>query len=255
MSFPFVDRPIRAPRAHPLALFLPLILAASLPAMAALPTNAEVEAILNKNLIANNKAKGVAVALVDANGIRVVTAGIAHGNEAVKPDDVFEIGSITKTFTALLLAIADEKNETKLDDAVEKFLPDGIKLRDSAGTPIRMVDLATHRSGLPRLATNMQPKDPKNPYADYTERDLLDFIKTFAPTRVRNDKYEYSNIGFGLLGYVLTRAGKAESFEALLSARVLKPLNMTSTSSDPTRFKDRLVQPHDAYRETRFYRS
>lgn len=214
--------------------------------MAALPTNAEVEAILNKNLIANNKAKGVAVALVDANGIRVVTAGVARGDEAVKPDDVFEIGSITKTFTALLLAIADEKNEAKLDDAVEKFLPDGIKLRDTSGAAIRMVDLATHRSGLPRLATNMQPKDPKNPYADYTERDLLDFIKTFAPTRVRNDKYEYSNIGFGLLGYLLTRAAKAENFEALLNARILKPLNMTSTSSDPARFKERLVQPHDA---------
>jgi serine-type D-Ala-D-Ala carboxypeptidase/endopeptidase len=240
------DYSTRSPRAHPLALLLPLIFAIALPASAALPSNAEVEAILKQHLIANNKAKGVAVALVDASGIRVVTAGVARGNEAVKPDDVFEIGSVTKTFAALLLAIADEKNEAKLDDAVEKFLPDGIKLRDSAGAPIRMVDLATQRSGLPRLATNMQPKEPKNPYADYTERDLLDFIKTFTPTRARNAQYEYSNIGFGLLGYVLTRAAKAESFEALLSTRILKPLNMTGTSSDPKRNAERMVQPHDA---------
>ena len=229
-----------------LSRLLPFMLAAPSLAMAALPTNAEVEAILNKNLIANNKAKGVAVALVDANGLRVVTAGLARGNEAVKPQDLFEIGSVTKTFTGLLLAIADEKNEAKLDDPVEKFLPDGIKLRDSAGTPIRMVDLATQRSGLPRLATNMQPKDPKNPYADYTERDLLDFLKNFTPTRVRNAQYEYSNIGFGLLGYALTRAAKAASFEALLNARVLQPLNMSSTSSDPKRFVDQLAQPHDS---------
>lgn len=77
--------------------------------MAALPTNAEVEAILNKHLIANNRAKGVAVALVDANGIRVVTAGIARGGEAITPERLFEIGSVTKTFTGLLLAIADKK--------------------------------------------------------------------------------------------------------------------------------------------------
>jgi len=164
----------------------------------------------------------------------------------VKAEDLFEIGSITKTFTALLLAIADEKGEARLDDPVEQFLPDGLKLRDSAGTPIRMVDLATQRSGLPRLATNMQPKDPKNPYADYTEHDLLDFVKTFTATRARNEKYEYSNIGFGLLGYTLVRAAKTLSYEALVNARILKPLNMASTTSDPKRHLERLTQPHDS---------
>jgi CubicO group peptidase (beta-lactamase class C family) len=224
---------------------LPFMFAASTAVMAALPTNAEVEAILSKNLIANNKAKGVAVALVDANGIRVVTVGVARESEAVKVGDMFEIGSVTKTFTALLLAIADEKGEARLDDPVEKFLPDGIKLRDAEGAPIRMVDLATQRSGLPRLANNMQPKNPRDPYADYREQDLLDFLKTFTATRARNSQYEYSNIGFGLLGYALTRAAKAESFEALLNARILQPLNMTSTTSDPKRFVERMTQPHD----------
>lgn len=164
----------------------------------------------------------------------------------MKPDDLFEIGSVTKTFTGLLLAIADEKGEARLDDPVEKFLPEGIRLRDSADLPIRLVDLATQRSGLPRLATNMQPKDPKNPYADYTEQDLLDFLKTFTATRARNAQYEYSNIGFGLLGYALTRAAKAASFEDLLSARILQPLKLTCTTSDPKRFHERLTQPHDA---------
>ena len=229
-----------------IARLLPFMLAAPSLAMAALPTNAEVEAILNKNLITNNKAKGVAVVLVDANGIRVVTAGIARSSTAVKPDDLFEIGSVTKTFAGLLLAIADEKGEARLDDPVDKFLPNNIKLRDSADAPIRMVDLATQRSGLPRLATNMQPKDPKNPYADYTEQDLLDFVKNFRAVRTRNEKYEYSNIGYGLLGYALMRAAKAESFEALLSERILKPLNMASTTSDTKRFVDRLAQPHDS---------
>jgi CubicO group peptidase (beta-lactamase class C family) len=223
---------------------LPFFLAA--PVFAALPTTAEVEAVLDKQLIAAQRAKGVAVALVDAGGIRVVTAGMARDGQPVKADSLFEIGSITKTFTGLLLAIADEKGEAKLDDAVEKFLPNGLKLRDSAGAPIRMVDLATQRSGLPRLAPNMLPKDPKNPYADYSEADLLDFVKNFTATRERNAEYEYSNVGFGLMGYVLVRAAKAASFEALLTERVLKPLNMGSTTSDAKRFAERLVQPHDA---------
>ena len=229
-----------------LVVIAPLFFAFSATTWAALPSNAEVEAILNKHLISNNKAKGVAVALVDGSGIRVVTAGNARENAPLKADDLFEIGSVTKTFTALLLAIADEKGEAKLDDAVEKFLPKNLKLRDSAGAPIRLVDLATQRSGLPRLATNMQPKDPKDPYADYAEQDLLDFIKSFTATRERNAKYEYSNIGFGLLGYVLTRAANADSYEALLSTRILKPLAMASTTSNPDLFAARLTQPYDA---------
>ena len=236
----------RMPRIFRLADLVLVMLAAPTMVFAALPTSAEVEAILSKNLIANNKAKGVAVALVDANGIRVVTAGIARGTDAMKADDLFEIGSVTKTFTGLLLAIADENGEAKLDDPVEKFLPDGLTLRDAAGAPIRMVDLATQRSGLPRLASNMQPKDPKNPYADYTEHDLLDFLKTFKATRARNAQYEYSNIGFGLLGVALTRAAKAASFESLLSTRILQPLGMANTTSDPKRFAQRMTQPHDA---------
>ncbi len=116
---------------------LPCLLISPTLAIAGLPSNTEVETILDKHLIANKQAKGVAVALVDASGIRIFTAGIARGDAKVNADDLFEIGSLTKTFTGLLLAIADRKSETKLDDAVEKFLPMGQLLRDSVGTPIR----------------------------------------------------------------------------------------------------------------------
>ncbi len=236
----------RLPRFLSVMCLLPWLTVIPTLAHAALPTNAEVEAILNKHLIANQQAKGVAVALVDANGIHVVTAGFARVGTPIAADNLFEIGSGTKTFTGLLLAIATEKGEAALDDPVEQFLPDGIKLRDSAGAPIRLVDIATQRSGLPRLATNMQPKDPKNPYADYSEKDLLDFLKGFTATRARNAEYEYSNIGFGLLGYVLVRAARAESLEALLRARIFTPLNMGNSTSDPNLFLDRLAQPHNA---------
>lgn len=92
----------------------------------------------------------------------------------------------------------------------------------------------------------MQPRDPQDPYADYTEQDLYDFLRVFAPTRERNAQFEYSNIGAGLLGVALTRAAGAASFEALLRARILQPLGMASTSSDPAAFAERMTQPHDA---------
>jgi len=215
-------------------------------AHAALPTNTEAEAILKKQLIDTKLVKGAALALVDAKGIRVVSVGEAREGVALKSDDLFEIGSVTKTFTGLLLAIAEERGEVKLEDAVEKHLPDGLKLRDSKGDVIRLVDLATQRSGLPRLTTNLQMKNPRDPYADYTEQDLLDFVKMFTPTRARNEKYEYSNAGFGLLGYVLMRAGKAESFEALLQARIFAPLGMASSTTLAARFGERNTQPHDS---------
>jgi serine-type D-Ala-D-Ala carboxypeptidase/endopeptidase len=229
-------------------LFAPLFVLglSSTAVRAELPSDAEARAILQKQIIDAKLARGAAAALVDAKGIRIVAAGESRDGVALKPDDLFEIGSVTKTFTGLLLATADEKGEAKLDDPVEKFLPDGMKLRDNKDVPIRLVDLATQRSGLPRLASNMQPADPKDPYSDYSERDLLDFVKLFKATRARDESYEYSNIGYGLLGYVLVRAAKADSFEALLTSRIFAPLGMTASTTDATKFTGRLVQPHDS---------
>jgi CubicO group peptidase (beta-lactamase class C family) len=213
---------------------------------AALPASAEVETILKTQLIDAGLAKGAAAALVDRGGVRIVTAGFAKDGEALTPAHLFEIGSVTKSFAGTLLALADLQGELRLDDPVEKYLPDGLQLRDVDGAPIRLVDLATHRSGLPRLASNMLPANPLDPYADYTERDLFDFLKHFKATRARNAQFEYSNVGYGLLGVVLTRAANAASFEALISARILEPLGMRASTLDAKRFAERLAQPHDA---------
>jgi CubicO group peptidase (beta-lactamase class C family) len=212
---------------------------------AALPTNAEAEALLRARLIDNGLAKGVAVALVDQSGIRVVTLGIARDGVQVKESDLFEIGSVTKTFTGTLLAIAIERGEVAAEDPVEKYLPQGVVLRDVDNAPIRLVDLATHRSGLPRLATNFKPKDGQNPYADYTEADLIAWAKSFKAEKARNTQYAYSNIGYGLLGYVLVRAAKSADYASLVSERIFKPLGMNSTTANPSAMRNRLAQPHD----------
>jgi CubicO group peptidase (beta-lactamase class C family) len=212
---------------------------------AALPTNSETEALLRARLIDSGLAKGVAVALVDQNGIRVVTLGVSRDGIPVKEGDLFEIGSVTKTFTGTLLALAIERGEVNAEDPVEKYLPDGVVLRDSQNMPIRLVDLATHRSGLPRLAGNFKPKDGQNPYADYTEGDLITWIKSFKADKPRNAQYAYSNIGYGLLGYVLARAAKSADYAGLVSERIFKPLGMNNTTADPSALRSRLAQPHD----------
>ena len=137
---------------------------------AAFPALAKAEAsALQKLLDARLQDDGVALAAGRLSGGKTEFAGASKTGPRPGADSVFEIGSITKTFTALLLADAVVRGELKLDDAVEAALPEGLRLRDSQGQPLRWVDLATHRSGLPRLASNKDCgqgyyfDDPDNP--------------------------------------------------------------------------------------------
>jgi CubicO group peptidase (beta-lactamase class C family) len=144
-------------------------------------------------------------------------------------DTVFEIGSITKIFTSLLLADMTLRGELKLDDPVGKFLPATVTMPERGGQQITLIDLATHRSGLPRLPENFYPKDPANPYADYTVEQLYEFLNNYRLTRDVGARHQYSNLGGGLLGHVLAlRAGM--DYEALVHERITEPLGMKDTA-------------------------
>jgi len=208
-------------------------------ALAAEPTAALLQARLAQQGV------GLVAVQVANRGVAVASQGQAGEGKPLRDDALFEIGSITKTFTALLLADAVVRRHLAIDDPVEKALP-GVALRDTAGAPIRWVDLATQRSGLPRLPSNFAPKDPGDPYADYDEARLLEFLNTFKPTVARDTRWEYSNLGFGLLGYALGRAA-GSSYPELLAERVLRPLGMSrSTLSLPGRPIAAWVDGHDA---------
>lgn len=197
--------------------------AAGLVAVPALAQPADGSAALR----ARQRPPGVALAAarITPDGVRFVFApAAAPGAPAVDADSRFEYGSITKTFTALLLADHVQRGELALDDAVERALPDGLRLRDSAGTPLTWADLATHRSGLPRLPGNLNPAHP-DPYATYGEAELKAFLRDWRPTQPRDTRWEYSNLGFGLLGQAL--GWRANSpYDALLRERVLDPLGL-----------------------------
>src|SRR6202012_316686 len=121
------------------------------------------------------------------------------------------------------------KGEVKLDDPAAKYLPAGDTLPERGGKQITLIDLSTHTSGLRRLPGNFAPKDMSTPYADYTTGMLYDFLNHYTLTRDIGSKYEYSNLGAGLLGDLLSnRAGKG--YEAMLHDGITGPLGMTSTA-------------------------
>ena len=203
-------------------------------ATAAEPGTAAVDVLLQQRL----RYQGVGYLAVQVQGsdVQLKAAGRrrAEGEEAISVDDVFEVGSITKTFTALLLADAVTRKLLALNDAVEEALPN-LRLRDSTGAPIRWIDLATHRSGLPRLPANMAPSSPADPYADYGEARLLAALREWKAERARDTQWAYSNFGYGLLGYALGRAAGSD-YGTLLQGRVLTPLGLTQA---------RLLRPGD----------
>jgi CubicO group peptidase (beta-lactamase class C family) len=144
---------------------------------------------------------------------------------------LFEIGSVSKTFTAVLLADAVRRGLVKLDEPVSNYLPDSLPPLRYGGVAVTLRMLANHTSGLPRLPTNLDAGplyNPHNPYAHYDEQSLFAYLKKAQFTHKPGTVYAYSNLGMGLLGTILSRqAGK--SYEQLLSEVITRPLGLSNT--------------------------
>jgi CubicO group peptidase (beta-lactamase class C family) len=191
-----------------------------------IPADAEIARLIGERNAAR-AGQGMVVGVLEPGGQRVIAGGPA-GVPAFDGSSLFEIGSITKVFTALLLADMANKGEVSLDDPAAKYLPAGHRMPERGGRQITLRDLSQHVSGLPRLADNMPYGDPEDPYADYTEELLLAFLDGYELTRDIGAQFEYSNFGVGLLGYLLARvAGK--DYETLLAERITGPLGMRDT--------------------------
>lgn len=143
---------------------------------------------------------------------------------------VYEIGSITKGLTGILLADMAIAGEVSIHDRLETLLPDGAAMPEAI-RGVTLAQLATHASGLPRLPGDLAVgmTDPNNPYAHYDEARLLAFLRGYKAMPNQTIKPEYSNLGFGLLGYVLARKA-GMPYADLLKARVLDPLGMHDTA-------------------------
>jgi len=213
----------------------------------------EIREILVKRIDQQKQAVGIVVGVIEPAGRRVV----AYGNLATDDprtldgDTIFEIGSVTKVFTSLLLADMVNRKEVTLDDPAAKYLPENVKMPERNGKSITLLDLSTHTSGLPRLPSNFKPKDLRNPYADYSVDDLYQFLSGYELPRdpgsnPGGSEFEYSNLGGGLLGHLLAnRAGT--DYESLIGTRITRPLNMPDTGITLSgSMKQRMATGHTA---------
>jgi CubicO group peptidase (beta-lactamase class C family) len=144
---------------------------------------------------------------------------------------VFEIGSITKVFTALLLATAVERGEVSFDDPVVEHLPRGTRMPMLDGRTITLVHLATHTSGLPRLPPGFilhAIRHRDDPYAHLSKEDVLATLGKTRPRASAGERFRYSNFGAGLLGIALAHAA-ATDYETLVRERIATPLGLRDT--------------------------
>jgi D-alanyl-D-alanine-carboxypeptidase/D-alanyl-D-alanine-endopeptidase len=208
----------------------------------------EIREILVKRIDRQKQAVGIVVGVIEPNGRRVVAYGkLTNGDpRTLDGDTIFEIGSITKVFTSLVLADMVSRNQVALDDPAAKYLPENVKLPERGGKSITLLDLSTHTSGLPRLPGNLKPKNLRNPYAGYSVDDLYQFLSGYTLPRDPGSEFEYSNLGGGLLGHLLAyRAGT--DYESLIGSRITRPLNMQDTGITlSSSMKQRMATGHNS---------
>ncbi|HEY0757744.1 MAG TPA: serine hydrolase domain-containing protein [Acidisarcina sp.] len=213
-----------------------------------IPSDDAIRSILVDRIDTKHQSLGIVAGIVWDQGRRVVAYGqLEEGDDrTLDGDTIFEIGSLTKVFTCLLLADMVHHGEVSLGDPLSNYLPSEVKVPQRNGRLITLVDLATHTSGLPRLPTNLAPKNLANPYADYSVDQLYEFLSGYQLTRDIGSEYEYSNLGGGLLGHALARRAGME-YEELVKSRICTPLYMSSTAVSLTpAMKARLAAGHNA---------
>ena len=177
----------------------------------------------------------MAVGILDHGRRRVIVYGQQAGRNspAVAADTLFEIGSVTKVFTALLLADMAYRNEVRLEDPVDLYLPPGFHTPQRSGRAITLADLATHTSGLPYFPFSViTTPNPLAALARFSTADLRSWLDGLTLPRDPGSQWEYSNVGYGILGLAL--ANKAgTTYEALLNRRLIGPLRLQDTTLHP----------------------
>jgi len=213
-------------------------------------TNA-IHAFLQRRVEVEKRDIGIVIGFVDEHGSKVDSCGkMDNGtDEEVNGDTLFDIASITKPFTGLLLQDMIERGEMKLDDPASKYMPSSVRMPTRNDKEITLRHLVTHTSGLPHIADNLNPKRADQPFADYAVEELNAFLSGYKLTRDPGAKFEYSSLGMGLLGHVIAlKAGS--DYETLVVDRICRPLKMDSTRITLTpELKFRFATGHNQYGE------
>ena len=178
---------------------------------------------------------GIVIGIVDETGRDFYAYGQTRlgSNETPTDQTLYEIGSISKVFTATLLAQLVESGELAYSDTVDSLLPENVTVPTRQQRSITLEHLATHASGLPNNPPSVIENRPDNPFSPYPPEKLHAFLNSYQLTRNPGTEYEYSNLGMGLLGYALSLKSET-SYEVALTDRLLKPLGLLDTILSPS---------------------
>jgi len=196
-----------------------------------IPGDDEIRQLLVNRIDEQKRSVGIVVGVVEGGQRRIVSYGrlATDAPREVDGDTVYEIGSITKVFTAILLADLAGEGTLELETPVQRLLGPDVTVPTRNDAEITLLHLTTHSSGLPRMPNNFRPADAGNPYADYTVAQLYEFLASHELGRDIGETVEYSNLGTGLLGHALALSQETD-YESLVSERLLAPLGMSDTS-------------------------
>jgi len=205
-----------------------LVVLLCLPALAAaMPdSDAAVERLLATRFDGDRSGACVQAAVIEPGKVwRAARCAGTRKDGAPAPDAAFEIGSVTKTMTAALVAGLVDSGRWSLDDPIARHLPEGTEVPRQGERQILVRDLLTHSSGLPALPPGMQPANPADPYGSLTEAALLASLKKLSLTRPIGSRAEYSNFGMMLLSLAVAR-GLGGDLEGALREQLFGPLGM-----------------------------
>ena len=225
-----------------------LLVAGATSASAAALDDGALRTLLAERVDERKWGTAVVIGISSPQGRRVVSYGTLSLEDRRKVDGAtaFEIASLTKVVTALVLADMANRQRVQLDAPVSTCLPDEVRVPQHGGKQITFLDLVTHSSGLPLRPTNLASQTALNKYAGYTVQQLYQGLATFELPREPGSAFQYSNWGFGLLGHALGHCA-GMSYEELLAERVTRPLGMHATTFAPSKaLRSRLAAPYDA---------
>ena len=211
------------------------------------PWEVLVSAVISKQ-IRDKRKLGIVVGIFDNGKIAFRSYGRAalRGKATLNKNSIFEIGSVTKVFTAIAIAALVRKGKLELEDPVTKHVPE-LEGGPLSGTTLE--SLATHTSGLPAMFLQEHIKDPLNPFKDLTERQFLDaanVLEKLEPKPSFSPLNNYSNIGATLLGIVVSRTSGI-SYSDFVLREVVHPLNLGNTYFEvPEVAATKFLQGHNA---------
>lgn len=231
-----------------IALTIPLSVVGAAEMSWRVPSDDQIRNILRERIDERGESIGIVVGIITPDRRSVVSYG-TFGKDDPRPvdgDTIFEIGSINKVFTTLLLSDLAQHGQLSLDDPAGGCLPPGSTMPERGGKQITYTDLATHTSGLPLYPTNLDRSDPATANADYSPEKLYEFLSTYKMQRDIGADYEYSSFGMALLGHMLGLCAGIDPAD-LIQERILTPLGLNDTVFNvPPELLPRLVTGHNA---------